>query len=345
MKKLLTLILTIIFIFLLFGCNNNVKRNMEQKIVELESQLAEKEEPIVSETTTEATTIESTTEKTTAKTYELPSDFLEGYSEPDPVMLDTTAEENGLGESKIFLKGRFTRITEIEYEEDGRMLTSFMGYFDDENDNTWLVNLNISVFSTKDIYTDEIEKKVVIASTYSGFSMKENLPAILLDKMFVFESNKTIKGLGQIMMDLDLSELKLIQATTAQTTSSPTTTAATTTTTTTAAAATTTTATATTATMSVSREERNALETAKNYISIFPFSETGLADQLAFEGFPQNAIDYAIANINADYNEMALKSAKNYLEIFPMSDSELYEQLIFEGYTSGQAQYALDNLD
>lgn len=63
MKKLLTLILTIIFIFLLFGCNNNVKRNMEQKIVELESQLAEKEEPIVSETTTEATTIESTTEK------------------------------------------------------------------------------------------------------------------------------------------------------------------------------------------------------------------------------------------------------------------------------------------
>ncbi|NLN51691.1 MAG: hypothetical protein GX145_02615, partial [Clostridiaceae bacterium] len=102
---------------------------------------------------------------------------------------------------------------------------------------------------------------------------------------------------------------------------------------------------ATTATMSVSREERNALETAKNYISIFPFSETGLADQLAFEGFPQNAIDYAIANINANYNEMALKSAKNYLEIFPMSDSELYEQLIFEGYTSVQAQYALDNLD
>ena len=60
------------------------------------------------------------------------------------------------------------------------------------------------------------------------------------------------------------------------------------------------------------REHRNALSSAENYIKTgMGFSEEGLANQLEFENFPQDAIDYAIENIVVDYNEQALISAEN----------------------------------
>lgn len=95
----------------------------------------------------------------------------------------------------------------------------------------------------------------------------------------------------------------------------------------------------------VSRECRNALAAAKNYNSFTPMSEKGFREQLAYEGYEPDAIDYAINNLNADYNKNALLTAKNYESIAPMSLKELKEQLLFEGYSESQAQYAIDNLE
>ena len=94
----------------------------------------------------------------------------------------------------------------------------------------------------------------------------------------------------------------------------------------------------------VPREHRNALNKAKNYLSWAGMSEEGLRKQLTFEEYPSEAIDYALANVNADYNEQALIKAKSYDDWASMSDSQLYDQLKFEGFTDEQAQYALDNL-
>ena len=101
----------------------------------------------------------------------------------------------------------------------------------------------------------------------------------------------------------------------------------------------------------VPREHKNALRAAGNYISLMAFSESGLYEQLTSEygdGYPAEAAQYAIDNIEVDYNEQALKSAENYLDIMPMSDAELLNQLTSEygdGFTQEQAQYAIDNLD
>ena len=76
-----------------------------------------------------------------------------------------------------------------------------------------------------------------------------------------------------------------------------------------------------------------------------PFSEIGLAEQLAYEGYTEDAINYALDNLSVDYNQMALHAAHHYLDLMPMSDRELYEQLLYEGYSASQAQYAIDNLD
>ena len=94
----------------------------------------------------------------------------------------------------------------------------------------------------------------------------------------------------------------------------------------------------------VPREHRNALNKAKNYLSWAGMSEEGLRKQLTFEEYPSEAIDYALANVNADYNEQALIKAKSYDDWASMSDSQLFDQLKFEGFTDEQAQYALDNL-
>src|SRR5699024_10517240 len=96
---------------------------------------------------------------------------------------------------------------------------------------------------------------------------------------------------------------------------------------------------------SVSREFKNALESANSYLEYTSFSKEGLYDQLLYEGFPEDAAQYAVDSVNTDWNENALQTANDYLDYSSFSDSGLYDQLIYEGYTPEQAQYAIDNLD
>ena len=101
----------------------------------------------------------------------------------------------------------------------------------------------------------------------------------------------------------------------------------------------------------VPREYKNALKSAENYISMMPMSEKGLLRQLTSEAgdkYPEEAAQYAIDNLEVDWNEQALKSAKQYLSMMPVSDEELRQQLVSdagEGFTEEQAQYAIDNIE
>ncbi|MDO4493601.1 MAG: Ltp family lipoprotein [Clostridia bacterium] len=89
--------------------------------------------------------------------------------------------------------------------------------------------------------------------------------------------------------------------------------------------------------------ERNALNSAKMYLSIMAFSQSGLIKQLEFEGYSTSEAQYAADNCGADWNEQAAKAARNYLSIMPFSDDGLIEQLEFEGYTHEQAVYGVNN--
>ncbi|MCV3166198.1 Ltp family lipoprotein, partial [Enterococcus faecium] len=74
------------------------------------------------------------------------------------------------------------------------------------------------------------------------------------------------------------------------------------------------------------------------------FSKDGLYDQLVYEKYTPEQAQYAIDNINADWNENALQAAKDYLDYSAFSKDGLYDQLVYEKYTPEQAQYAIDNL-
>jgi len=96
-------------------------------------------------------------------------------------------------------------------------------------------------------------------------------------------------------------------------------------------------------------EEKNALKKAESYSSIMNMSKQGIYKQLtsSVEGFTAEAAQYAIDNIEADWNKNALEKAKTYQETLSMSKSAIYNQLIssVEGFTKSEAQYAIDHLD
>lgn len=65
------------------------------------------------------------------------------------------------------------------------------------------------------------------------------------------------------------------------------------------------------------------------------------------EKFSEEAAQYAIDNVKADYKEEAVESAKNYLDTMSFSKEGLKDQLTSqygEKFTEEEAQYAVDKV-
>ena len=101
----------------------------------------------------------------------------------------------------------------------------------------------------------------------------------------------------------------------------------------------------------VPREYQSALKTAQNYNNTMPMSKQGLYDQLTSEygeKFPAEEAQYAIDNIEADWNANALATAKSYQESMDMSIEAIRDQLTSEygeKFTAEEADYAVSNLN
>lgn len=96
--------------------------------------------------------------------------------------------------------------------------------------------------------------------------------------------------------------------------------------------------------------EREALQSAQEYISMEAFSKAGLIDQLsssAGEGFPKADAVWAVKHLHVSWFAEAVKSAKDYLSMEAFSRSGLIDQLSSssgEGFTYAQATYAADKV-
>lgn len=98
-------------------------------------------------------------------------------------------------------------------------------------------------------------------------------------------------------------------------------------------------------------EEKNALKKAESYSKTMHMSKKGIYEQLTSEygeKFPAEAAQYAIDNMEADWNANALEKAKSYQTTMSMSKSAIYDQLVSdygEKFTKEEAQYAIDHLE
>ncbi len=88
--------------------------------------------------------------------------------------------------------------------------------------------------------------------------------------------------------------------------------------------------------------QRNALASAKNYLSFTSFSYDGLIEQLEYEKFSHEDAVYAADNCGADWNEQAAEKAKAYLDMMSFSRDGLIEQLEYDGFTNEQAVYGAE---
>lgn len=88
--------------------------------------------------------------------------------------------------------------------------------------------------------------------------------------------------------------------------------------------------------------QRNALRSAKLYLSSMAFSHDGLIKQLEYEGYSSTDAKFAADNCGADWYAQAVKCAENYLKTMPFSRDDLIYQLEYEGYTHDQAVYGVN---
>lgn len=93
----------------------------------------------------------------------------------------------------------------------------------------------------------------------------------------------------------------------------------------------------------LTRGQKNALQSAKDYLDISSFSYQGLIEQLEYEKYSHEDSVYAADNCGADWNEQAVKTAKSYLDTSSFSESGLIEQLEYEKFTHDQAVYGVNN--
>ncbi|WP_311405749.1 Ltp family lipoprotein [Lancefieldella rimae] len=101
----------------------------------------------------------------------------------------------------------------------------------------------------------------------------------------------------------------------------------------------------------IPKEYKNALRKAEAYSKQMYMSKSAIYEQLTSEygeKFSNEAAQYAIDNLNADYNANALAKAKMYEEKMAMSPDAIYDQLTSEygeRFTAEEAQYAIDHLN
>ena len=99
----------------------------------------------------------------------------------------------------------------------------------------------------------------------------------------------------------------------------------------------------------VPSEYISALKNAETYSEHMHMSKEGIRKQLTSEygeQFSEEAANYAIENLDADWNENALETAKNYRDSMNMSPSAIHDQLTSEygeQFTSEEADYAIEH--
>ena len=101
----------------------------------------------------------------------------------------------------------------------------------------------------------------------------------------------------------------------------------------------------------VPAEHASALKKADSYANMMYMSKAGVYKQLTSEHgekFSPEAAQYAVDNIDADWNANALEKALTYQDSMAMSPDAIREQLVSEygeQFTEEEADYAISNLN
>lgn len=263
-------------------------------------------------------------------------EYIDGFEVAEYDKYNSYASENGLGGTLICVEGKVISQANIQ-DSDIPILAIVV---EQEDGKRWSISL------TSDSKISEIgEKNVRVFGTYQGFSDLMSLPGIsvsvndekIIDKARIevdengnwveawnFYNNYAKAEIDKLNNPEDSSEEESVESESEEGANEGSTKES-------------------ESTSTVTAGQRNALKSAKDYLSFTTFSYEGLVDQLEYEKYSHEDAVYAADNCGADWNEQALKSAKNYLSFTAFSYKGLIEQLEYEQFTKEQATYGADN--
>ncbi|QDM57309.1 superinfection exclusion [Gordonia phage Tangerine] len=94
-------------------------------------------------------------------------------------------------------------------------------------------------------------------------------------------------------------------------------------------------------TPSVTVSQTQALQSAEQYLEyVGGFSRAELVDQLMFEDYSRADAEWAVGQLDVDWNEQAKIAAEDYLEyVGGFSYQEMVDQLLYEQFTQEQAEH------
>ncbi len=121
--------------------------------------------------------------------------FKEGYQEADFERYNSPASENGLGDSRIYIRCILEK-TEI-LKADGT--ESILGYVTDAGGNIWLVQLHVIPLASKGQYDYIVGKDILLRGVYSGYSGVKKMPVVVLDEILVLDTYETLYGMQKLL--------------------------------------------------------------------------------------------------------------------------------------------------
>ena len=130
-------------------------------------------------------------EETTDTSSEEPDGFTEGYEKAEFDKFNSPAEENGLENTKIYIKCKFDKIVFVND-------TSYYALAIDENNNKWVIVLNDTRISSAEEYNKYIGEELICCCTYTGYSEVLKMPAANLDKLYSYNTVESKTGIGSL---------------------------------------------------------------------------------------------------------------------------------------------------
>ena len=97
---------------------------------------------------------------------------------------------------------------------------------------------------------------------------------------------------------------------------------------------------------SLSENQVQAIQTAKDYLATIPLSQTELLQMLTVEDINLEDAEFAIEYLDIDWNQEARKKAKEYCKHkIGFSKVKLKAQLLFDHFTEEEADFAVSHIN
>lgn len=91
-------------------------------------------------------------------------------------------------------------------------------------------------------------------------------------------------------------------------------------------------------------EFNQALDKAQSYVDLMAFSQADLRAQLEYHSFSYEAIEFALENVDVDYQAECIEKAESYLGLTSFSEADLREQLEYHKFNEEHINVAVEEV-